>query len=57
MLLIKDDSNAAINNKLIRNWNSVNDLPPIIFPTSPVNPEFLRPWLMIKTNATVTTAG
>jgi|FLMP01.1.fsa_nt_emb hypothetical protein len=57
MLLINEDNSAAISNKLIRNWDWVKDLPPIIFPTKPVNPEFLSPWLIIRTKATVITAG
>jgi hypothetical protein len=57
MLFIKDDKKAAINSKKIKNCNSENFLVPINFPTSPVKPEFFKPWLITSTNATVRTAG
>ena len=57
MLLINEDKIAAIksidNKKLV----SENSLLPIILATNPDNPEFFNPLLIIKTSATVNTAG
>ena len=43
ILLIKDDKIAAISSKEIRNWISVNSLPPINFPTRPAILSYLNP--------------
>ena len=57
ILFINEERIAAINKRQTKNWNSVNVLVPINFPTKPVRPEFFKPWLIINTSATVTTAG
>ena len=57
ILFMKEDNTAAISSNEIINCISVNSLPPINFPTRPAIPELLKPWLIIKTRATVITAG
>ena len=57
ILFINEDRIAAIKRRAIKNCISVNSLPPINFPTSPAIPELLNPWLIIRTSATVITAG
>ena len=57
ILFINEDRIAAIKRRAIKNCISVNSLPPISFPTRPAIPELLNPWLIMRTRATVITAG
>ena len=57
ILLMNDERMAAMNFIRNKNWVSLGENLPIIFPVTADNPASCRPLLINKTNATVITAG
>ena len=56
ILLMNDERMAAMNIIRNKNWVSLGENLPIIFPVTAYNPASCRPLLINKTNATVITA-